>query len=103
VAIEPRIVHEHINAPVEELGRPRDGFLDSVLVTHVGLEGFASALERSDLARRCTGVLKIENGDVRAFGGEGPSNVTAKAGGGAGDQHVLLRKAHRRQCVGHRL
>jgi hypothetical protein len=29
--------------------------------------------------------------------------VAAEAGGGAGDQHVLLRKAHRRQCFGHRL
>jgi hypothetical protein len=103
VPVEPRIVHKDVDAPAEELGCPGDRCLDSVLVAHVGAEELASALKRGDLSHRCAGVLEIENGDVRAFSGEGPSNLAAEASGCAGDQHVLLRKAHGRKRFRHRL
>jgi hypothetical protein len=103
VAVEPDIVHEHIDAPAEGLAGASDRCFDSILVAHVGRKDLASALKRDDLSRRCSGVLEIENSDVRAFGGEGPRNVAAEASGRAGNQHVLLRKAHGRRPLRHRL
>jgi hypothetical protein len=103
VAVEPRIVHKDVDARAEELSRLGDRCLDSVLVAHVGAKKLGSASERVDLSHCCAGILEIKNGDVRAFSDEGLSNVAAEASGCAGDQHVLLRKAHRRNPFRHRL
>ena len=89
--------------PPKNSAAPAMALFDSIFVAHVGPEEFASALKAGDLSHRCTGVLEIENGDVRAFGGERLSDMPAEASGCAGDQHVLLRKAHRRKAFTHRL
>jgi hypothetical protein len=103
VAVEPGIVHKDVDAPAEELGCPCDRFFNAILIANVRPEDFASAIKSSDLPRRRTCVLEIQNGDVRAFGGEGPSDVATEPSGCAGDQHILLRKAHRRRSFRHRL
>ena len=52
VAVEARIVHEHVDAPAEELGRLGHRFFDSVLVAHVGAEEFDRRLSAGDLSHR---------------------------------------------------